>query len=135
MEIRRAESSDLLGIELVQAACPEAAQWPPAHYLAYDCWVALVDGVVAGFVVSRALVDEREILNLAVHPVQRQQGVGETLVCRELESGAHAWFLEVRESNVRARRLYGKLGFVESARRADYYDYPAEDAIVMTKFS
>ncbi len=40
-------------------------------------------------------------------------------------------FLEVRESNIAARNLYKRLGFLEAGRRRDYYPAPPEDAIVM----
>jgi [ribosomal protein S18]-alanine N-acetyltransferase len=135
MQIRRADASDIAGIERVQASSPEAAHWKAAQYLDYDCWVAIADDRVAGFLVSRAIVDEREILNVAVDPEVRRRGIGEALIRRELDCGAHAWFLEVRQSNETARRLYGRLGFIEASRRRGYYDSPREDAIVMTKFS
>ena len=42
--------------------------------------------------------------------------------------------LEVRDTNLAARALYHKFGFEDVGLRKNYYDKPAEDAILMTKF-
>ena len=79
--------------------------------------------------------DEGEILNLAVVPAGRRRGLGHALVHRILETlasrGARAIYLEVRESNAPARRLYAAHGFREVGRRKQYYRRPIEDAIVL----
>ncbi len=79
--------------------------------------------------------DEGEILNLAVAPDGRRRGLGHALVRRVLEGltsrGAQAIYLEVRESNASARRLYAGHGFREVGRRKQYYRRPVEDAIVL----
>jgi ribosomal-protein-alanine N-acetyltransferase len=133
--VRRATPDDLEAIGRIQEASPEAARWIPAEYLVYDCWVAEAGGKVAGFLVSRKAGEEREILNLAVEPASRRRGLARALVLHELASGGRAWFLEVRESNAEARRLYANCGFRETGVRAGYYDGPAEDAVVMSFFS
>lgn len=97
--------------------------------------VAAVDGTVAGYVIARHAADEGEILNLAVAPAHRGGGIGRALVERALaalaDCGAATVFLEVRESNAVARRLYARLGFQEVGRRVRYYRRPAEDAVVL----
>ena len=97
--------------------------------------VATVDDGVAGYVVARQAADEGEILNLGVARGRRRLGIGRALVragLRELAGrGAAAVYLEVRESNAAARRLYGDLGFREVRRRRGYYRRPTEDAIVL----
>ena len=135
MLIRSANAADLTGITRVQSLSPEAAQWNPADYLGYDCTVCVDGEQVLGFLVSRALVDEREILNVAVDPAYRGRGTGRSLVERELQMGAAAWFLEVRESNAAALALYRRAGFQEAGKRAAYYSDPVESAIVMRIFS
>ncbi|HET7296582.1 MAG TPA: ribosomal protein S18-alanine N-acetyltransferase [Gemmatimonadales bacterium] len=92
-------------------------------------------GAVIGYVIARRAADEGEILNLGVAAEQRGHGVGRALVARALAllaaGGVHVVFLEVRESNAVARRLYQSLGFTEVARRAGYYRHPVEDAVVL----
>jgi ribosomal-protein-alanine N-acetyltransferase len=90
---------------------------------------------VQGYVVARRAADEGEILNLAVAPQNRRQGVGRALARQALEalrtSGAAVVYLEVRESNAAARRLYEGLGFQSVGRRVRYYRDPTEDAVVL----
>ena len=92
------------------------------------------DGI-AGYVVAVEAADEGEILNLAVAPGGRRQGMGRALVERVVavlaERGVRQVFLEVRESNGNARALYAARGFREVGRRAGYYRRPVEDAIVL----
>ena len=87
---------------------------------------------VAGFLVARTLAaQEHEILNLAVAPEFRRQGVGRALVSGLLERAPGEVYLEVRPSNTGARRFYQMLGFEEVTTRPDYYEYPPESAIVL----
>lgn len=136
MTIRSAEPGDLADIAAIQALSPEISAWEPGAYLDYDCRVTVVGGRVAGFLVTRQVgPGEREILNVAVDPAYRRKGVARRLIQEELScrSGTPGgiWFLEVRESNAAAVRLYEALGFSEVGRRKDYYKNPAETAIVM----
>ena len=92
-------------------------------------------GAIVGYVVALDAADEGEILNLAVAPGGRRHGLGRALVQSILEAltarGVRQVYLEVRESNAGARRLYEGLGFGEVARRARYYRRPVEDAVVL----
>jgi len=82
-------------------------------------------GGAYGFVLMRVAADEAEILTLAVVPAARRRGIASALVAmgaREaFERGAKNLFLEVDLTNAAARTLYGRLGFVEVARRKGYY--------------
>lgn len=132
MFLRPATPADLDAIGCIQAASPEASHWNPADYLEHDCIVAIDDeGAVAGFLVSRDLAGEREILNVAVEERFRRQKIAGALVRFELTRIAQAWFLEVRESNIAARTLYAHNGFEEVGRRPGYYENPPDSAIVM----
>lgn len=88
-----------------------------------------------GYVVAWFVADEGEIANLAVDPAGRRRGVGSALLDAALAEagrrGAMAVYLEVRESNASARRLYASRGFVEVGRRTRYYRKPVEDAVVL----
>lgn len=132
VKIRRAREADLEAIARIQSASPEAAQWEPRAYLAYDCRVAVTRRGVAGFVVLRRTAEkEYEILNLAVDPAERRRGIGSALMRSVLRERSGEFFLEVRESNREAQQLYRKLGFREAGRRPGYYTDPDETAIVM----
>jgi len=92
---------------------------------------------VAGYVVAWFVADEGEIANLAVSPNAWGEGIGRALLDSALEEGRRrdvsAVYLEVRDSNDRARRLYRSRGFEEVGRRRNYYVSPVEDAIVLRR--
>jgi ribosomal-protein-alanine N-acetyltransferase len=130
--VRRGEPADLAGIRAIQAASPEAAQWAVTDYLQYDLFVAAEGVHFAGFLAARPLAPgECEILNLAVAPEYRRQGVARALLAAFFESFSGAIYLEVRASNRAARALYKSFGFQELTVRPDYYQNPLEAAIVM----
>src|SRR5581483_252838 len=98
--IRRGEARDLGSIRAIQAASPEASQWNAADYLQYDLLVAQRGFHVAGFLAYRTLgAGEWELLNLAVSPDYRRQGVGRALLSHMLEACSGTIHLEVRPSN------------------------------------
>jgi ribosomal-protein-alanine acetyltransferase len=129
--IRPATSADLAAIAGIQGAAPEASQWDPAGYLAYECVVAQDGEALAGFVVCRQTAPgEHEILNLSVHPGARRRGVARKLL-NHIMGAASQWFLEVRASNHSAICLYESMGFQRVGRRNGYYGASPEPAIVM----
>jgi ribosomal-protein-alanine N-acetyltransferase len=97
----------------------------------------VVGGVadVVGYVVIWLVADEAELANLAVAPGRRRQGIGRYLLDsamgEALVGGATSLYLEVRESNVAARALYGGRGFLAVGRRPAYYRNPTEDALLL----
>jgi ribosomal-protein-alanine N-acetyltransferase len=94
-------------------------------------------GEVLGYVVAWFVADEGEIANLAVAPAGWGSGIGRALLDAALAEAKQrrieSVYLEVRDSNVRARRLYQSRGFEEVGRRAKYYRRPVEDAIVLRR--
>ena len=92
---------------------------------------------VFGYAVALTVLDESEILNIAVDPEFRGHGVGGLLLDAALAEvkarGAVAVFLEVRASNEAARKLYRSRGFEELSRRRGYYRMPVEDALVLRR--
>ena len=101
-------------------------------------WLVAMEGDrLAGYVGSQTVMDETDMMNLAVAPQFRRQGVGEALVNALVASltdfGSRCLTLEVRDSNEAARALYGKLGFAEIGRRRGYYRDPREDALILRK--
>jgi polysaccharide biosynthesis protein PslH len=128
VSVREGRKSDLPAIARIQGESQSASHWEPPSYFDYHVRVAERDGEVCGFLVSREIVGEVEVLNLAIDPPHRRTGVATTL----LESiDAPVVFLEVRESNQAARNLYVKLGFRLVSRREEYYENPVESALVM----
>ena len=91
-------------------------------------WLAALDGeTVAGYVGSQSVLGESDMMNLAVAPAYRRQGVGKALVNAllwELSEDNHCLTLEVRASNAPAIALYDDLGFRQVGRRPKYYLSP-----------
>lgn len=92
-------------------------------------------GRVLAYAVAMCAADVGDILNLCVAPDARRAGIGRVLVrallARLAARGVRAAYLEVRDSNQAARRLYEGMGFEEVGRRRGYYRRPVEDAIVL----
>ena len=90
---------------------------------------AMAGSAMAGFIMSRLVEDEAEILSVAVTGSRRGRGLARNLLTLHLRRlaglGARAVFLEVDEYNGAAIRLYDRAGFREISRRANYY--PAAD--------
>ena len=92
---------------------------------------------IGGYVITVAVADESEVLNIAVDPARRGAAIGALLLDAALAEaenrGARSTFLEVRESNEPALRLYRSRGFEEISRRRRYYKSPVEDALVLRR--
>jgi [ribosomal protein S18]-alanine N-acetyltransferase len=130
--IRPGGVPDLDAIAAIQYCSPEAAGWNPKEYLEQDLRVAAVGQAVAGFLVLRRVAaDEMEILNLAVAPEFRRNGIAGQLLKSAFLDFRGSVFLEVRESNAGALKFYKALGFQQVSRREGYYEIPPEAAIVM----
>ena len=104
----------------------------------YSLW--LVDernGVAVAYVGSQSCPPEADVMNVAVDPEFRRQGVGEGLMVALMDAlrakGMESLTLEVRASNSPAIALYDRLGFTEVGRRPNYYTDPREDALIMRK--
>ena len=95
--------------------------------------VSLEDEAPIGFILCRRIVDEAEVLTVAVARRCRARGVGRALLDAAAglcaEAGAAALWLEVAEDNAPALALYRTAGFIESGRRRGYYGRPAQPAV------
>lgn len=80
-------------------------------------------------------IDEAEILNIAILPDHRHQGLGQKLLADLMADaksrGVRRMTLEVRKSNEAARKLYASQGFIPCGERKNYYDKPREDALIL----
>ena len=103
-----------------------------------SCWLVAMEGeTLVGYVGSQTVIDESDMMNIAVHPDHRRKGIAEALVAGLEEQlrqrGSRALTLEVRDSNAPAIALYEKLGFTQVGLRKNYYRNPKEDARILRK--
>ena len=101
-------------------------------------WLTALDGdTVAGYVGSQTVLDEADIMNVAVAPEYRRRGIARQLLDRLQDllaaQGIRSLTLEVRASNEPAIALYEALGYVQVGRRPNYYFKPREDALILRK--
>lgn len=99
---------------------------------------AKFNGNILGYVSGQMILDEFYISNIAVDSNYRNCGIGtallETLICNVLSKNCVFVTLEVRESNLPARKLYEKLGFIDLGKRKNFYSHPTEDAHIYTLY-
>lgn len=104
----------------------------------YKLTLALADQTIVGYSVTMQVIDEAELLEIAVDPPNQGQGFGKALLQQAVEAvkndACRVMHLEVRESNERARKMYLSAGFVPVGKRRNYYpcETGREDAILMT---
>ena len=140
IEVREMDRSDVPAILSILGESPEASVWPEDSFSeagsSGTAWVAEHDGSAIGFLIGRAAADEFEILNVAVARSHRRRGVATQLVEAALEwsrrAGTQRAYLEVRASNEAAIALYKRHGFSPCGRRSRYYQYPIEDAVILS---
>ena len=146
VSIRNARPSDVPALLEIERQSPGASHWTPEQYnkLIADGFVFVAEdpsgnvglkpGLICGFICAKAVAGEWEIENVVVAPAERRRGIADALIGelirRARNDAASAIFLEVRESNLSARRLYEKHGFRETGRRKAYYTGPLDDAIL-----
>jgi ribosomal-protein-alanine N-acetyltransferase len=146
VRLRRATDADVDAVAAIERAS-FGDPWSPDSFASLvrnaDAFFTVADGggagaprdALLGYVVAWFVLDEAELANIAVAASARGGGVGARLLDAALEEarrrGAAQVFLEVRESNAVARRLYASRGFIELGRRRRYYRAPVEDALVL----
>jgi ribosomal-protein-alanine N-acetyltransferase len=142
--LERATDDDVDSLAALEAACHShpwtvdqirqevAYGFPGAVLVLRGC---RPPGAIRAFCVYRVVADEMHVLDVAVDPDARREGLARWLLGLSLRlasrTGARRALLEVRESNEGARSLYESLGFCQVGRRRDYYAHPREDAFVL----
>lgn len=143
--IEAATDADLDAILAISAAS-FPRPWPPHLYVEElrrahaRVEVARAGGVIVGYLITWHVLDEVHLLEIAVAPHARRQGVGEALMahlCTRADApvddgGARLVTLEVRAGNAAARALYARWGFAVVATRRGYYE-DGEDGVVMLR--
>ncbi|OOS01168.1 ribosomal-protein-alanine N-acetyltransferase [Canicola haemoglobinophilus] len=109
-----------------------------------ECYLNLkkvIGGKIVAFAICNLVLDEATLFNIAVYPEYQGQGLGKELLVelikRLSERGIQTLWLEVRETNMKARQLYENLGFNEVDIRKNYYPLPdgkRESAVVMALY-
>ena len=95
------------------------------------------EGNILGYAGLHAVLDEGYIDNIAVEEAARRHGVASALLdvyCRFAAVNLAFLTLEVRKSNAAAIALYEKHGFQMAGLRKGFYQYPREDAVIMTRY-
>ena len=98
------------------------------------CLAALEDGELVGYLVCSRYDTVWHLMNVAVEPDKRRQGIATVLLERLFEQAdkpKEQYTLEVRTSNDAAIRLYERFGFRAAGRRRAYYHDNREDALIM----
>lgn len=142
LRIEAMRLEDLAAVHQIELAS-FSAPWPPNAYRSEletnrlaTYLVARADDRVVAYGGMWLMVDEAHITTFAVHPAWRRQGIAQRLLIAFLDlavdRGAHEATLEVRLSNLPARRLYEKYGFRPVGLRPRYYSDDHEDALIMT---
>jgi ribosomal-protein-alanine N-acetyltransferase len=138
--IRAMLPSDVPALSSILLESPGASSWPDDSLLDSlkfgTGWVADLENRVVGFLIGKGVADEFEILNLAVAQACRRRGIAtellKTMAAWSITAGTKQVYLEVRASNEAAMALYVQNGFKPCGRRVRYYQYPVEDAIVLS---
>jgi [ribosomal protein S18]-alanine N-acetyltransferase len=136
--LRSATLDDLPAMIAIEQQSPTAAHWTAGQYERRledgYIWVAEHESKLCGFMCAKVLSGEWEIENIVVAPEFQRRGAATQLMdalIREAQSKVGTRILlEVRESNLPARRLYENHGFAPIGRRKGYYQHPVEDAVL-----
>lgn len=155
--VRQATIEDIPQMIALDRQCPAAAHWSEVQYrslfeptckrlqklafvaqeLSTEAGKPVAVWGILGLLVVRSVDSHWEIENIAVSPAYRKKGIGslflQSLLPRIADAGGDSVFLEVRESNREARKLYEKHGFRETGRRKSYYHDPCEDAVLYVR--
>ncbi len=137
--IRPGTPADLDQVMAISSQSYTAAHWRPTDYqqIFSSSRILLVAedaNQIIGFLIAHNIAGDCELENIAVSSDHRQRGIGQQLVsalfCAIRSNATKSIFLEVRESNSAARKLYERCGFHQYGSRKSYYSNPSEDAVL-----
>jgi ribosomal-protein-alanine N-acetyltransferase len=134
--MREEDIQEILGFEMESPAW-SAAQFAGELGQAHGWQYVAIATTLVGYICGRSVLDESEIVKIAVKQEARRQGVATRLLDYSLgkvsRQGVRTCYLEVRSSNTAARSFYEKNGFSVTGIRENYYSSPREDAVMMAK--
>jgi ribosomal-protein-alanine N-acetyltransferase len=138
-ELRRLSLADVAAIERIERRS-YPTPWSRTMFAGElgkptsRCYGCFDDGILVAYLIVACYVDAWHVMNVAVDPVARRQGVARMLLEQlfdETREDSRGYTLEVRVSNAEAIRLYERLGFVATGVRRGYYTDNREDALIM----
>ncbi len=139
--MRSLHAQAVAGLEALCFPCGWSAEQYRAAMEQGTCWGCVCfegpgqDGNLVGYIACESVLEEMEILNVAVRPDRRGQGVASALLGAVLQEARErnivSCLLEVREGNVPALALYKHAGFRQVGLRKKYYADNGENAVVM----
>lgn len=141
MKLRVASINDIQSIYYIEKGAFKEDAWTKDQLMQelsqsefHSCQVLDDDGDILGYIMTRFIADQYEIINLAINPKKQKQGLGHLLLdlfLNEIHDDSSV-YLEVKRTNFPAINLYLNAGFEEIAIREKYYQ-DGEDAIIMKK--
>lgn len=142
LALRRGTVEDIPVIALLEQAC-FSDPWSERAFEDFFsnplsfCLVTEEKGAINGYACGYFLLDMCEIANIAVEPSCRRRGLAslilDTIIRESCRRQISKIMLEVRESNLPARNLYNRFGFLQVGLRKNYYTNPKENAVLMDK--
>lgn len=140
--IRAMQTEDLARVAAIESRV-QSHPWRMTQFQdalqSYECSVIELNGQVQGFCILQPVLDEANLLLMAIDPACQGQGLGYQLLdtaLQQLPNNPIQIFLEVRQSNIAAIKLYEKSGFHQIDLRKNYYPLAGggyESAIIMVK--
>ena len=137
--MQESDLDSVVAIERLVQTHPWSKQQFQESLASYQCTVYEQANQVVGFCILQPILDEANLLLMAIHPNQQGKGLGYILLdhsIQQLKNNPIQIFLEVRESNIAAIRLYEKTDFHQIDLRKNYYPNPdgsREHAVIMVK--
>ena len=137
--MQESDLDSVVAIERLVQTHPWSKQQFQESLASYQCTVYEQANQVVGFCILQPVLDEANLLLMAIHPNQQGKGLGYILLdhsIQQLKNNPIQIFLEVRESNIAAIRLYEKTDFHQIDLRKNYYPNPdgsREHAVIMVK--
>ncbi|WP_390619151.1 ribosomal protein S18-alanine N-acetyltransferase [Maricurvus nonylphenolicus] len=143
LQWRKLTSEDLQAMLVIEQAahshpCSSSVLLSFLNRPTAQVWGVIKGQKLLGFSIVSVVVDESELINIAVHPQAQGKGLGRQLLQQAIEQlpdTVRGMFLEVRQSNEAAIALYDRMGFIETGVRKNYYPTKQgrENALLMAR--
>lgn len=138
MKIQKLTSDYVFAVAEIEKSCfanpwSESAIRAELENNCSEIYISLINGRAAGYVNIYTVLDEIDIVRVAVLPQYRRKGAARSMLEAALSEKQGTVYLDVRESNYPAISLYKSIGFEDTGIRKDYYSNPTENAVLMKR--